>query len=84
VIKTICRCDRCGKEFQEDKSVTIVFRKAKVARGGQEPEAESKLVSAFASLFSSIRPGIKDFCPECIEEIKNFMKGDKANEDSAN
>lgn len=73
MVKTTCVCDRCGKTFDEvnSKTVKIVSARAERKKESQEP----KKAGLFCGLFDFLnRYTVKDFCPECIEEIKGFIQ----------
>lgn len=73
MVKTICVCDRCGKTFDEVNSKTIKIVPTRAER--KKESQESKKTGLFCGLFNSFnRYTVKDFCPECIEEIKGFIQ----------
>lgn len=73
MVKTICTCDRCGKTFDEVNSKSIKIVPARAER--KKKSQESKKNGLFCGLFDFInRYTVKDFCPECIEEIKGFIQ----------
>ena len=82
MVKTTCVCDRCRKTFDEvnSKTVKIVPARAERKNESQEP----KKTGLFCGLFDFFnRYTVKDYCPECIEEIKGFIqKGAIENENS--
>ncbi|MCI8765591.1 MAG: hypothetical protein HFG58_13695 [Lachnospiraceae bacterium] len=66
MLKTVCICDRCGKEFETKLAKRIVFESAL-------PSGEasgSKLIEMIAKVFKNPP---QDFCPECVTEIRKFM-----------
>lgn len=65
MVKTTCVCDRCGKTFDEVKSKTIKIIPARTNETG----LFYGLSLAFFNRFT-----VKDYCPECIEEIKGFIQ----------
>lgn len=73
MVKTTCVCDRCGKTFDEVNSKTVKIVSARAER--KKRSQESKKNGLFCGLFDfSNRYTVKDFCPECIEEIKGFIQ----------
>ena len=78
MIKTICTCDRCGIQFPAEQSKTIIFQRSEKAR--KSAEAEGKIVLELRRMFKPFTT--KDYCPECVEEIKKFIetKGERKNE----
>lgn len=69
--KTICICDRCGKEVEVRLAKRIVFKPAL----SPEETSESKLVEMITKVFKN---PLQDFCPECVTEIKEFMDSKKS------
>lgn len=72
MVKTTCVCDRCGKTFDEVKSKTIKIIPARTERKKQK-QTKRACFTDFPLLFFN-RFTVKDYCPECIEEIKGFIQ----------
>ena len=68
MVKTTCVCDRCGKTFDEVKSKTIKIIPARTER----KKATGLFYGLSLAFFN--RFTVKDYCPECIEEIKGFIQ----------
>lgn len=70
MLKTLCICNRCGKEFAEKDSKTIKIVSArKERRKGSDPEK-----GLFWGLLSALAcAGVKDYCPDCVNEINEFI-----------
>jgi len=64
-----CICDRCGKEFPEKESKTILFQNASRVRRAEE--TESKILIAFTSFLKKF--STRDYCPECVTAFKKFL-----------
>ena len=76
MLKMFCKCDRCKKQFEAKQAKRIVFEPTLTP----EETWGSKLVEMVANFFVD-HP--RDYCPECISEIRNFMKS-KEGEDDGN
>ena len=75
MLKTICICDRCKKEFPAKKAKRIVFESS----SPEKEDAGSKIVNMIMTLFPL--PVSRDYCPECVSEIKEFMKKKEGSND---
>ncbi len=67
MLKTVCICDRCKKQFEAKLAQRISFEYTLKP----EKTIQSKIVEAVAQAFPKVP---RDYCPECVAEIKNFMK----------
>lgn len=71
MLKTICVCNRCKKTFDEKDSKTI---KIVSARSEREKQKENQTEGLFCAFFKAInRAAVKDYCPECINKINDFI-----------
>lgn len=77
MLKTICICDRCKKEFPAKKAKRIVFESS----SPEKEDAGSKIVNMIMTLFPL--PVSRDYCPECVSEIRNFMKSKEGESDGS-
>lgn len=68
MMKTICICNRCKNEFPAKKAKRIIFESSLP----EKENAGSKIVDMIMTLFPL--PVSRDYCPECVSEIKEFMK----------
>lgn len=75
MMKTICICDRCKNEFPAKKAKRIIFESSLP----EKENAGSKIVDMIMTLFPL--PVSRDYCPECISEIKKFMKKKEGSND---
>ena len=75
MLKTICICDRCKKEFPAKKAKRIVFESSLP----EKEDTGSRIVNMIMTLFPF--PVSRDYCPECIFEIKEFMKKKEGSND---
>ena len=73
MINTICKCDRCKKEFPAKDAKRIVFEDTL-----EKQETVSRIIEAFVKLFPN---SPRDYCPECVSEIKEFMKKKEGSSD---
>lgn len=72
MLKTICVCNRCGKTFDEKDSKTIKIVSARSEREKQKNENPTE--GLFFGFFKAIqRAAVKDYCPECINKINDFI-----------
>ena len=76
MLKMFCICDRCKKQFEAKLAKRIIFEPALTP----EETWGSKLVGMAASFFTD-RP--RDYCPECVSEIRNFMKSKEGESDGS-
>lgn len=74
IIKTICVCDRCKKEFPAKDAQRIFFDNTLE----KQKSVASRIVEAVLTAFPSPP---RDYCPECISEIKKFMKKKEGSND---
>lgn len=77
MLKMSCICDRCGKEFDSKLAQRISFESTLTP----EKTWGSSLVEIACRFFPQ-RP--RDYCPECVEEIKKFMENKSENGGSEN
>ena len=75
MLKTICICDRCKKEFPAKKAKRIVFESS----SPEKEDAGSKIVNMIMTLFPL--PVSRDYCPECVSEIKEKKKKKEGSND---
>ena len=83
MLKTICVCNRCGRNFDEKDSKTIKIVPARSEREKKSGKPEDGL---FFSFFQALnRANVKDYCPECINKINDFIlnKGGAENENGS-
>lgn len=73
MIKTICKCDRCKKEFPAKNAKRIVFEDTL-----EKQETVSRIIEVFVKMFPNPP---RDYCPECVSEIKEFMKRKEGSSD---
>lgn len=66
MLKTICYCDRCKKEFPIAKAKIIKFEDP----FGGEKKGWTNIIQSMAEVLSGGKKKI--FCPECVEKIKEF------------
>lgn len=72
MLKTICTCNRCGKTFDEKDSKTIKIVPASRERAKQKKESQEE--GLFYGFFKALRrASVKDYCPECVNEINDFI-----------
>lgn len=71
MLKMMCICDRCGKEFEAKQAQRIVFESVI----SPEETLKSKLVDMIVKVFPS---ALRDYCPECVSEIKEFSNNPKS------
>ena len=67
MLKMVCICDRCKKQFEAKLATRIVFEPTLTP----EETISSKIVEMMKQVFVNYP---SDYCPECIYEIRNFMK----------
>ena len=67
MLKMICICDRCKKQFEAKLAQRISFEYTL----SPEKTIQSKIVEVLAQAFPKMP---RDFCPECMAEIKDFIK----------
>ncbi len=67
MLKMICICDRCKKQFEAKLAQRISFEYTLTP----EKTVQSKIVEVLAQAFPKMP---RDFCPECMAEIKDFIK----------
>ena len=67
MLKMICICDRCKKQFEAKLAQRISFEYTLTP----EKTVQSKIVEVLAQAFPKMP---RDFCPECMVEIKDFIK----------
>lgn len=72
MVKTTCVCDRCGKTFDEVNSKTVKIVSARAERKKAKNKRNGLVLRTFPCFFN--RFTVKDYCPECIEEIKGFIQ----------
>ena len=77
MIEMICICNRCKKKFNPHEAKRIVFEYSVP----HEETIGSKFVELVKKLVPATEP--RDYCPECVSEIQNFMKP-KEGEDDGN
>lgn len=70
MLKMICICDRCKKQFEAKQARRIIFEPTIT----QEETLQSKLVKM---VLQALPTAPLDYCPECVAEIKDFMKLNK-------
>ena len=63
----ICICDRCKKQFEAKLAQRISFEYTLTP----EKTVQSKIVEVLAQAFPKMP---RDYCPECMAEIKDFIK----------
>ena len=78
MLKNICVCDRCGKEFEAELAKRVVFEPALSSKRASRP----KIIEMIAE---ALKNPPQDFCPECVEKIKKFMnsKEDRPDKEAA-
>lgn len=76
MLKTVCICDRCRKQFEAKLAKRIVFEPTLTP----EETLGSKLVEMMAQVFVNTP---RDYCPECVSEIMNFMKSKEGGSDES-
>lgn len=76
MLKMVCICDRCKKQFEAKLAQRISFEYTLTP----EKTIQSKIVEAVAQAFPKTP---HDYCPECVAEIKDFMKSKKESEKEA-
>lgn len=67
MLKMVCICDRCKKQFEAKLAQRISFEYTLTP----EKTVQSKIVEVLAQAFPKMP---RDFCPECMAEIKDFIK----------
>lgn len=67
MLKMFCICDRCKKQFKAKLAQRISFEYTLTP----EKTVQSKIVEALAQAFPKM---LRDYCPECVAEIKDFIK----------
>ena len=67
MLKMVCICDRCKKQFEAKLAQKISFEYTLTP----EKTVQSKIVEAQAQAFPKMP---RDYCPECVAEIKDFIK----------
>lgn len=67
MLKMVCICDRCKKQFEAKLAQKISFEYTLTP----EKTVQSKIVEALAQAFPKMP---RDYCPECVAEIKDFIK----------
>ena len=67
MLKMFCICDRCKKQFEAKLAQRISFEYTLTP----DETLKSKIVEAVAQFFPKTP---RDYCPECVEEIRDFMK----------
>ncbi len=67
MLKMICICDRCKKQFEAKLAQRISFEYTLTP----EKTVQSKIVEVLAQAFPKMP---RDYCPECMAEIKDFIK----------
>ncbi len=67
MLKMVCICDRCKKQFEAKLAQRISFEYTLTP----EETMKSKIVEALAQAFPKTP---RDYCPECVAEIKDFIK----------
>lgn len=67
MLKMFCICDRCKKQFEAKLAQRISFEYTLTP----EETMKSKIVEALAQVFPKTP---RDYCPECVAEIKDFIK----------
>lgn len=74
MIKTTCICDRCGREFPESEAVAIKIVSSMDERNGRENKKATG--GLLLGLSKSLRKNkdIRDYCPDCVNEIKHFIE----------
>lgn len=70
MLKTVCICDRCKKQFEAKLAQRISFEYTLTP----EETMKSKIIEVVAQAFPKLP---RDYCPECVAEIKDFMKLNK-------
>ena len=73
MLKTVCVCDCCKREFPAEEAKRIKIVKSI----GEDTETQG-LIYDIVNRFRKIRE--KDYCPECVSEFEFFLK-DKSKED---
>lgn len=72
------KCDRCGK-FYTDTSAEDIAKKF-INNGAIKLSLFNEIIT-FSHMTSSIRTGAEektiDLCPSCMEELQEFLRGDK-------
>lgn len=76
MLKMVCICDRCKKQFEAKLAQRISFEYTLTP----EKTIQSKIVEAVAQAFPKTP---RDYCPECVAEIKDFIKLKKESEKEA-
>lgn len=67
MLKMVCICDRCKKQFEAKLAQRISFEYTLTP----EKTIQSKIVEVVAQAFPKMP---RDYCPECVAEIKDFLK----------
>lgn len=76
MLKTVCICDRCKKQFEAKLAQRISFEYTLTP----EKTVQSKIVEVLAQAFPKMP---RDYCPECMAEIKDFIKTKNESEKEA-
>ena len=76
MLKMVCICDRCKKQFEAKLAQRISFEYTLTP----EKTIQSKIVEYVAQAFPKTP---RDYCPECVAETKDFMKSKKESEKEA-
>lgn len=76
MLKMVCICDRCKKQFEAKLAQRISFEYTLTP----EKTAQSRIVEVLAQAFPKMP---RDYCPECIAEIKDFIKTKNESEKGA-
>ena len=76
MLKMVCVCDRCKKQFEAKLAQRISFESTLTP----EETLQSKFVEIVARAFPKAP---RDYCPECVTEIKDFMKSKSESEKEA-
>lgn len=67
MLKMVCICDRCKKQFEAKLAQRISFEYTLTPK----KTIKSKIAEAVAQAFPKMP---RDYCPECVAEIKDFLK----------
>lgn len=76
MLKMICICDRCKKQFEAKQANRIIFEPTITP----EETLQSKLVKM---VLQALPTAPRDYCPECVAEIKDFTKSKKESDKEA-
>lgn len=77
MMELICTCNRCKKKINPHEAKRIVFEYS----APHEETIGSKFVELVKGFIPATPP--RDYCPECVSEIQNFMKSKEGKPDES-